>query len=153
MAKQKDFDAFLSNIEPSASTVSYISSVQNNLRDYLAEHPTYKSIHVQTFLSGSYAKHTNIRPKKHDGKRDVDIVIETVYTNTDSSIDVIKELLDVLLEKSVYSSAQLHSHSVGIELDGIEIDVVPMIKSEDGEKYVLELAILTSGHSLTPKVI
>lgn len=38
MAKQSDFDKFFSNIEPSKSTVSYISSVQNTLRDYLNKH-------------------------------------------------------------------------------------------------------------------
>jgi len=38
MAKQKDFDVFLSNIEPSETTISYISRVQNNLRDYLTKH-------------------------------------------------------------------------------------------------------------------
>lgn len=62
MAKQKDFDAFLKNIEPSTTTVSYISSIQTNLRAYLKEHESYKSVHVDTFLSGSYAKHTSIRP-------------------------------------------------------------------------------------------
>ena len=82
MAKQKDFNTFLSNIEPSNSTVSYISSVQTNLRDYLASHQIYKKIHTQTFLSGSYAKHTSIRPKLYDGKRDVDIVVETSYNTT-----------------------------------------------------------------------
>lgn len=35
MAKQADFDKFLSNIEPSATTVSYISSIQTDLRKYL----------------------------------------------------------------------------------------------------------------------
>ena len=137
MAKQKDFDSFLSNIEPSATTVSYISSVQNNLRDYLSSHSKYKDIHVQTFLSGSYAKHTSIRPKLHDGKRDVDIVVETNYNSEDSSCEVIQELLDTLLEKSTYSSAKLHSHSVGIELDGIEIDVVPVIRSDDNKIFCI----------------
>ena len=79
MAKQKDFDAFLSNIEPSQSTVSYISSVQNNLRNYLENHTTYKNIHIETFLSGSYAKHTSIRPVANDKKRDVDIIVVTNY--------------------------------------------------------------------------
>ena len=66
MAKQKDFDDFLSNIEPSQSTVSYISSVQNNLRSYLKNHTTYKDVYIETFLSGSYAKHTSIRPAASD---------------------------------------------------------------------------------------
>ena len=50
MAKQADFNAFLSNIEPSATTVSYISSIQTNLRSYLKNHERYKNIHVDTFF-------------------------------------------------------------------------------------------------------
>ena len=130
MSKQKDFDAFLSNIEPSATTVSYISSIQNNMRDYLAEHSAYKNVHVQTFLSGSYAKHTNIRPKLYDSKRDVDIIVETIYNSENNSCEVLQELLNILSEKSIYSNAKLHSHSVGIELNGIEIDIVPVIRSD-----------------------
>ena len=79
MAKQSDFDSFLSNIEPSKSTVDSISSIQNNMRKYLKEHDTYKSVHIDTFLSGSYAKHTSIRPAKGDNKRDVDIIVVTNY--------------------------------------------------------------------------
>lgn len=68
MAKQTDFNKFLSNIEPSPTTVSYISSIQTNLREYLKNHEEYKKIHVDTFLSGSYAKHTSIRPVLGDKK-------------------------------------------------------------------------------------
>lgn len=137
MAKQKDFNEFLSNIEPSCSTVSYISSVQNNLRDYLENHPTYKDIYIQTFLSGSYAKHTSIRPKLYDGKRDVDIVVETSYDSTQNSISVIQEVHDILKEKEIYRNAKIQSHSIGIELKGIGIDVVPVIRSDDGERYCI----------------
>lgn len=137
MAKQKDFYTFLSNIEPSNTTVSYISSVQTNLRDYLASHQNYKRIHTQTFLSGSYAKHTSIRPKLYDGKRDVDIVVETSYNTTHNSIDVLQELYDTLKEKDIYSNAKVQSHSVGIELKGISIDIVPVVCSSDGRKYYI----------------
>ena len=51
MAKQADFDSFLKNIEPSATTVSYISSIHTNLRAYLKNHKNYKAIHCDTFLS------------------------------------------------------------------------------------------------------
>ena len=49
MAKQRDFNNFLSEIEPSSTTVAYISSLQSTLRDYLKNHDTYKKIHVDTF--------------------------------------------------------------------------------------------------------
>ena len=125
MARQKDFDKFLSNIEPSSSTVKYISSVQTNLREYLEKH---KSVHKDTFLSGSYAKHTSIRPVLNDKKRDVDIIVVTNYSKEKNSIDVLEELRDILKEKEIYSNAKLQSHSVGIELEGISIDIVPVIE-------------------------
>lgn len=137
MAKQKDFNSFLSNIEPSSTTVSYISSVQNNLRDYLENHPNYKDIHIQTFLSGSYAKHTSIRPKLYDDKRDVDIVVQTSYDTSHNSIDVLQEIYDILKEKEIYGNAVIQSHSVGIELEGISIDIVPVVCSEDRDKYFI----------------
>lgn len=49
MAKQSDFNKFLSNIEPSSSTVSYISSIQTNLRTYLRNQEDYEDIHIDTF--------------------------------------------------------------------------------------------------------
>jgi len=130
MSKQKDFNSFLSNIEPSKTTVEYISSVQNNLRKYLKSHESYKDIHIDTFLSGSYAKHTCIRPVIGDKKRDVDIVVVTAYDTTKNSLTVLEELRDVLLEKKEYKSAVLQHHSVGIEMNGISIDVVPVIEDD-----------------------
>ena len=83
MALQKDFDEFLSNIEPSKSTITYISSIQTNLREYLKTHDTYSAIYKDSFLSGSYAKHTSIRTVKDDKKRDVDIIVVTEYSKND----------------------------------------------------------------------
>ena len=134
MAKQSDFNSFLSNIEPSKTTVSYISSIQTNLRSYLKNHERYKNIYVDTFLSGSYAKHTSIRPVSGEKKRDVDIVVVTSYSAADDACDVLEELKDVLLEKADYSTARLQHHSVGIEMRGISVDIVPVIMDEDDEQ-------------------
>ena len=138
MAKQKDFDSFLKNIEPSSSTVQYISSVQTNLRNYLKTHDTYKNIHVDTFLSGSYAKHTSIRPVKNEKKRDVDIIVVTNYTDNEDSADVLEELQEVLKESSTYDTATIQRHSVGIEMGQVSVDVVPVISdSDDNELYYI----------------
>ena len=134
MAKQSDFNSFLSNIEPSKTMVSYISSIQTNLRSYLKSHERYKSIHVDTFLSGSYAKHTSIRPVSGDKKRDVDIVVVTTYSDEDDACAVLEELRDVLLEKADYCTAWVQHHSVGIEMGGISIDIVPVIMDEDDDQ-------------------
>ena len=45
MAKQKDFNVFLSNIEPSKSTIDYISSAQKSLRAYLQNHKEYGDVY------------------------------------------------------------------------------------------------------------
>ena len=129
MSKENNFETFLNNIEPSKTTKEYISSVQNTLRNYLANHKKYKDIVKETFLTGSYAKHTCVRPSLYDGKPDVDIAVITKYKNTDNSKDVLNELFDVLKEK--YDKVTKQSRSIGIELSGIEIDVVPMIYKEN----------------------
>lgn len=133
MAKQKHFDNFLCNIEPSKTTKEYISSIQNNLRSYLKCHETYKDVHIDTFLSGSYAKHTSIRPVVGDNKRDVDIIVVTNYNITHSSKDVLKELKRILEEKDIYSKATMQSHSIGLDMSGISIDVVPVIEDSEDE--------------------
>lgn len=138
MANQQDFKSFLSNVEPSSSTVEYISSAQTNLRKYLKNHATYGSTHVDTFLSGSYAKHTSIRPVKNDRKRDVDIIVVTNHSKEDNPQIVLKELYDVLDESSTYVNARIQHHSVGIELGQISIDVVPVIAdSNDSDLFWL----------------
>ena len=136
MAKQKDFDKYLSNIEPSPSTVQYVSRVQNNLRDYLKSHETYSAIYIDSFLSGSYAKHTSIRPAKDDKKRDVDIIIVTSHISSDDSDEVLDELRDALLDSKTYNTATKQHHSVGIRMGEVSIDVVPVrVCEEDDQLY------------------
>ena len=134
MAKQSDFNAFLSNIEPSATTEAYISSIQTNLRSFLKNHKDYKDVHVDTFLSGSYAKHTSIRPAAGDKKRDVDIIVVTSHSSGKNSADVLEELRDVLVQKNEYSTATIQRHSVGIEMGSVSVDVVPVIADEDDDQ-------------------
>ena len=133
MSKEKDFEEFLHNIEPSPTTKKYVSSIQTNLRDFLESHKVYKEKVIETFLSGSYAKHTCIRPTKYDGKTDVDIVVVTNYTESDNSKDVLDELYKVCKEK--YDNVKKQSRSIGIEMEGTEIDVVPMIEDKIFSMY------------------
>lgn len=133
MSKEKDFEEFLHNIEPSPTTKKYVSSIQSNLREFLESHELYKEKVIETFLTGSYAKHTCIRPTKYDGKTDVDIVVVTNYTENDDSKDVLDELYEVCKEK--YDNVKKQSRSIGIEMEGTEIDVVPMIEDKIVSMY------------------
>ena len=133
MSKEKDFEEFLHNIEPSPTTKKYVSSIQTNLRDFLESHDVYKEKVIETFLTGSYAKHTCIRPTKYDGKTDVDIVVVTNYTEQDDSKEVLDELYMVCKEE--YKNVTKQSRSIGIEMEGTEIDVVPMIEDKIASMY------------------
>ena len=55
MAKNADFESFLKDINPSETTISEASRLQNSLRDHLKTSENYKEIHRNTYLSGSYA--------------------------------------------------------------------------------------------------
>lgn len=133
MNKEKDFENFLHNIEPSPTTKKYISNIQTNLRDFLQHHETYKEKVIDTFLTGSYAKHTCIKPTKYDGKTDVDIVVVTNYTENDDSKAVLDELYKVCKEH--YKNVTKQTRSIGIEMEGTEIDVVPMIEDKISLMY------------------
>ncbi len=66
------FKDFLAEIEPSPSYTEDQQSGHRTLRKRLAEDEDFKSIHVNTFLQGSYRRNTAIHPGK-----DVDIVVVT----------------------------------------------------------------------------
>lgn len=135
MSINDDFEKLLSDIEPSSSTVREISAAQKSLRDYLSSHEEYSDRYQSSYLSGSYAKHTAIRPAKDDGNRDVDIVVETNHSTSDSSTDALEELRSALADASKYSTARVQTHSVGIQLSKLDIDVVPLAK--EGESWYI----------------
>lgn len=135
MSISDDFAKFLSDIEPSSSTVKEISAAQKSLRDYLSSHEGYSSHCRSSYLTGSYAKLTAIRPAKDDGNRDVDVVVETDHSTDDSPADVLEELRSALADTSKYSTARVQTHSVGIQLSKLDIDVVPLAK--EGESWYI----------------
>ena len=73
-------------------------------------------MHKETFLSGSYAKHTSIRPTKEDNKRDVDIIVVTTHSQDDDSSKVLQELYDVLVASSTYRSATMNLMNTDLRL-------------------------------------
>lgn len=131
MSVSDDFAKFLSDIEPSSSTVREISTAQKSLRDYLSSHEEYSGRYQSSYLSGSYAKHTAIRPAKDDENRDVDIVVETSHSTDDDPADVLEELRSALADASKYPTARVQTHSVGIQLSKLDIDVVPLAKQNE----------------------
>ena len=92
MANSTDFESFLKDINPSKSTIDEASRLHQNLRNHLKTCESYKHIYVHSYLSGSYAKQTFIRPKKNSDCCDIDVVIETSRSTNDSPTFVLNEL-------------------------------------------------------------
>lgn len=136
MCKQIHFKEFLSNIEPSSSTIEEVSRIQNTLRDFLKKN--YEN-YIDSFLSGSYAKKTCIRPTtKYPSKRDVDIVVITNFNKTDSPNDVLCQLFKIFKKTRKYSDVVLQDHSIGITMNKLKIDVVPvLVDQKDDELFYI----------------
>lgn len=92
MAKlESKFDQFLSEIDPSKKAVNYAVKAHEPLREKLSEDEKFSDRFVDSFLYGSYKRHTAVGEIK-----DVDIVIITNYSETDKPNDVLKDLKSAL---------------------------------------------------------
>lgn len=128
MATQTQFRDFLQDIEPSPTTKSNASTAHTNLRAFLRGHETFKKVHVDTFLSGSYKRDTAIRPRTKNGEEerpDVDIIVVTNHTLFDDPKEVLDLLYQTLKEK--YDNIRKQARSVGISTAKADMDVVPII--------------------------
>jgi hypothetical protein len=131
VATQQQFIDFLSEIEPSPTTKSVCISAHSTLRGSLEKHDTYKEIHINTYLSGSYARNTALRPRQTNGtvrRPDVDIIVVTNHTHYDLPSDVIGTLRKAV--KSLgYTEVEANRRSICVSLGSVEMDVVPVIPS------------------------
>lgn len=132
MANSTDFESFLKDINPSKSTIDEASRLHQSLRNHLKTCKSYKQIYIHSYLSGSYAKQTFIRPKKNSDSCDIDIVVEINRTTDDSPAFVLDELERALKLRSCYQNSTIQNHSVGIDMANFHLDVVPLVKDENG---------------------
>lgn len=139
MATQQQFLDLLRDIEPSQSTVAACSGAHTTLRDRLASHETYQDIHVDTYLSGSYARDTALRPRTIDGKAkrpDIDIILVTNQSQNDAPADVVRAVYKVI-KKCGYEAVTENRRSVNVQLTTADMDVVPIIENPYGDGYLI----------------
>lgn len=130
MATQQQFIDFLSEIEPSPTTKAVCSSAHSTLRGKLEQHETYKDIHVNTYLSGSYARNTALRPRQSNGtvrRPDVDIIVVTNHAQSDLPSNVIGTLRKAVRSLG-YTEIEANRRSICVSLGSVEMDVVPVIR-------------------------
>lgn len=133
MTLDKYFKQFLHDIEPSKSTVDEIARLHSVMRDFLKSNETYKDVYIYSFLSGSYAKHTSIRPTSEDHKRDVDIDIVTNHDSSETPITLFDELKNALSGSGKYDNIRIQTHSIRVIMSKFSIDIVPLVKDSSGK--------------------
>lgn len=136
MANNTDFESFLKDINPSKSSIDEASRLHRSLREYLSTCDSYRSVYVDSYISGSYAKQTFIRPKKDSDGCDIDVVVETSHSTDDSPYSVLSELEQAIRTRGCYQNVRMQNHSVGINMANFHLDAVPLVKDEDGNLFI-----------------
>lgn len=113
------FKDFLSEIEPSASYKEDQQSGHKKLRKRLAEDEEFKSIHVNTFLQGSYKRKTAIHPGK-----DVDIVVVTSLDRDHTTPGEANAVIGKVLRKYYPDKVTAQNRSFCVSLAYVTMDVV-----------------------------
>ena len=130
------FIELLADIEPSQTTVSRASGGHTSLRDHLKTQAQFKDRYVSSFLSGSYARDTSIRPHtSEDGQErpDVDIIVVTNHETSDHPDAVLRELCRAIEDRGQgYAVERINKRSVRVETWQAEMDVVPVVVAGHG---------------------
>jgi len=130
------FSELLADIEPSPTTKSRASEGHTSIRDHLCGQAKFKDRYVSSFLSGSYARDTSIRPRTSaDGQEraDVDIIVVTNYTTDDHPDTVLREVCRALEDGgNGYAVERINKRSVRVETLQADMDIVPVIETWNG---------------------
>ena len=130
------FDELLQDIEPSRTTKSQASAAHTKIRDHLRKQESFKDRYVDSFLSGSYARNTAIRPQTsadETERPDVDIIVVTNFTIFDSPDDVLSAVRSALEDDgNGYEVERVNKRSVRVETRQAEMDIVPVCEIADG---------------------
>ncbi len=143
MTPQKYFDDFLDviNLKLGDAERTLIEDKHNTLREKLREKLSLKD----DFLTGSYKRHTIIKPKDKNDKFDVDILIafdKEDYSETelaDLRKIVIGNLHEINAENPELGITKINEEqrrSIGVEFGGnFQIDIVPAVEIEKDLLY------------------
>ena len=116
-----DFGRYLSSLEPDEDAVAAAKAAHEKVRERLKDDEETKDAHKDTFLSGSYARHTAI----HD-INDVDVICIVDIDHTITEPEVVLSWLKGVLSK-YYKETRLQGRSIGASAaKGVWLDIVPV---------------------------
>lgn len=141
------FDDFLKEIRPTDEEVAGYKDAHQTLRSRLIADPTLSPAIVNTFLQGSYRRATAVRTER--GRRsDVDVVAVTCLSEDEytpqAAMDEFAEFLDTHYE----GQWELNGRSIGIVVDGVELDLVVTSAPSETQEGILKSASVSTDESL-----
>lgn len=137
------FNDFLSKIRLTKEQIEELKKAHETLRNLLETDEELSGSIVATFLQGSYRRSTAVRPHD-DSHADVDII---VVTNFDKDILTPHEALDKFIpfmEAHYKGKYRIQGRSIGIELEMVDLDVVPTAAPSEAMKDIFTRKDTTS---------
>ena len=128
-----DFSKYLSSLEPDDHAVSAAKAAHEKVRDRLKSDDETKEAHKDTFLSGSYARHTAIH-----NINDVDVICVVDIDHTITEPEAVLGWLHGVLSK-YYKETRLQGRSIGASAaKGVWLDIVPStpVSADDGPLWI-----------------
>ncbi|WP_316173125.1 SMODS domain-containing nucleotidyltransferase [Bradyrhizobium sp. SZCCHNRI2049] len=133
MELSADFARYVSSCEPDDDAVKTAKKAHEKVRDELKTDEETKDAHEETFLTGSYRRHTAIH-----NIEDVDVVciLDLDIYADGSEPEVVLTWLQGVLDK-YYSETRPQGRSIGISAKGVWLDIVPGTPVyEDGPLWI-----------------
>ncbi|MBY0495024.1 MAG: hypothetical protein K2Y23_12500 [Cyanobacteria bacterium] len=133
MELASDFKALVSSIEPTDQHVANAKAAHETVRQQLRTDSEFKEAHKETFLSGSYARHTAI-----NDINDVDVICIIDVDRLITAPDVVLAWTQSVLAK-YYKETKRQGRSVGVQAaKGVWLDIVPAtpIAEDDGPLWI-----------------
>ena len=127
-----DFKTLLSSIQPDDDAVAAAKEAHETVRDQLRTDEEFKEAHKDTFLSGSYARHTAI-----NDINDVDVICIIDIDPSITEPEVVLAWTLSILGK-YYKKTKRQGRSVGAQADGVWLDIVPAtpMTTDDGPLWI-----------------
>ena len=128
-----DFGRYVSSLEPDEDAVAAAKAAHEKVRERLKADEDTKEAHKDTFLSGSYARHTAIH-----NINDVDVICIVDIDHTITEPEVVLGWLQGVLSK-YYKETRLQGRSIGASAaKGVWLDIVPStpLSADDGPLWI-----------------
>lgn len=118
------FNDFISAISLTDSMKKELRTAYKDLKSKLNSHEISKDI-ITTFLQGSYARGTGVKPINKDDKLDVDLVVVTRFDYKHMTPMQALKAFVPFLEENYKGQYRIQGRSIGINLGKCSIDLVP----------------------------